>query len=382
MYTDFSYGKQTPTGGTRRFLELVYGLLERGYVVHLFIPRDAEIASAPRLIRHGIKTWSAGSYLIPNGVLTFIANFRILSSIRALAYDAVIVFDVPSASQLWLVGVKQMLLFIRQDFLGYRELLVGRDSWVKRTYLAVLERIERAVLLHVHRIVVQCEYDRQVLLKRHRRDRSSIDQKLCVINNNANPSWVVDATYPYSVHETRKGITLAYVGSLDDPRKGFHVLLDAVSLLLDQGEQIALHVIGGGQLLDHYRSECANRASITFWGMLANPLAVLQECDLLVVPSLADSFPNTIMEAFHLEMPVIGSSVGGIPELLRHEDQLFSPNVPDLVVKLRDIVHYGRLEAFREHSRKRKQELTFDWVGRVCELIRPSAERSEMSRVP
>jgi len=39
--------------------------------------------------------------------------------------------------------------------------------------------------------------------------------------------------------------------------------------------------------------------------------------DCLVIPSLKESFPNVAIEAFFMKTPVLGTQVGGIPELLR-----------------------------------------------------------------
>jgi glycosyltransferase involved in cell wall biosynthesis len=47
-------------------------------------------------------------------------------------------------------------------------------------------------------------------------------------------------------------------------------------------------------------------------------LAVLYAaCDLFVCPSRIDNFPNTILESLACGVPVVGSAVGGIPELVR-----------------------------------------------------------------
>lgn len=42
--------------------------------------------------------------------------------------------------------------------------------------------------------------------------------------------------------------------------------------------------------------------------------------DLLVTPSLADNFPNVLLEAMACSIPCVGFNVGGIPELIRHKE--------------------------------------------------------------
>lgn len=44
----------------------------------------------------------------------------------------------------------------------------------------------------------------------------------------------------------------------------------------------------------------------------------MQKMDVIVVPSLNETFGITILEAFALYKPVVASEVGGIPELVKH----------------------------------------------------------------
>ena len=46
----------------------------------------------------------------------------------------------------------------------------------------------------------------------------------------------------------------------------------------------------------------------------------LKESKILVIPSRMESIPQVIKEAFYLKVPVIATNVGGIPELITHEE--------------------------------------------------------------
>jgi glycosyltransferase involved in cell wall biosynthesis len=47
-------------------------------------------------------------------------------------------------------------------------------------------------------------------------------------------------------------------------------------------------------------------------------VGVYQAADVMVVPSLEDNYPNTIIEAMACGTPVVGFNTGGIPEQILH----------------------------------------------------------------
>ena len=56
----------------------------------------------------------------------------------------------------------------------------------------------------------------------------------------------------------------------------------------------------------------------------------LKESNILIIPSRMESIPQVIKEAFYLKIPVIATNVGGIPELITHEEtgMLVPPDDP------------------------------------------------------
>ena len=49
-------------------------------------------------------------------------------------------------------------------------------------------------------------------------------------------------------------------------------------------------------------------------------MRIIKSSSIVVVPSRMESLPTTVKEAFYLNVPVIGADVGGIPELIKHNE--------------------------------------------------------------
>jgi len=60
-------------------------------------------------------------------------------------------------------------------------------------------------------------------------------------------------------------------------------------------------------------------------------MKILKASQMLVVPSRTESIPQVIKEAFYLKVPVIATNVGGIPELVVHQETgiLVPPEDPE-----------------------------------------------------
>ncbi len=124
------------------------------------------------------------------------------------------------------------------------------------------------------------------------------------------------------------------VGSLDHFYKGPDTLLEALSLLnsgallersRDHEPGIELTFVGDGERR-HELENMARRLGIenrvVFRGRASAGAAVrheLDRADLFVLPSRQEGLPRAMIEAMARGLPAIGSSVGGIPELLPPE---------------------------------------------------------------
>lgn len=144
--------------------------------------------------------------------------------------------------------------------------------------------------------------------------------------------------------EAMGSCTLIFVGSLAQLYKAPDVLIEAVAVCVQEGLDIKLILVGDGQ----YRAELEARSAtlglgqrVGFQGLLPSSEAVreqLDRADIFVLPSHQEGLPKAMVEAMARALPCIGSTVGGIPELLPAEDMVSPGDVEALARKIREVV--------------------------------------------
>lgn len=115
---------------------------------------------------------------------------------------------------------------------------------------------------------------------------------------------------------SRREVNFLFVGQIEN-HKGIELLLKVFSSLPQNN--IGLHVIGYGRLFQYLKDFYSRDKRISFYGFLSGKEKekVFLESDVLIVPSLwYENSPKVIYEAYSFGMPVIGSRIGGIPELI------------------------------------------------------------------
>lgn len=132
-------------------------------------------------------------------------------------------------------------------------------------------------------------------------------------------------------HESHDGAPrILGVGRLEE-KKGFQYLIEALAILRDRGTAFRCVLVGEGPLRQELEAAVEQRDlgdRVTFTGALTQPdvLTEYGRADLMVMPSIVadsgdhDGLPNVLLEASALEVPVVATDVGGIPELIRHDE--------------------------------------------------------------
>jgi glycosyltransferase involved in cell wall biosynthesis len=111
------------------------------------------------------------------------------------------------------------------------------------------------------------------------------------------------------------------IGTLES-RKGHDFLLDAFKYVVEIMPSMILLIVGKGNAHDEERiatkiTHLGLGENVFLRGYIEDVHELIRSCSVLLVPSQSyESFGLTIIEAMAMEVPVVATDVGGIPEVL------------------------------------------------------------------
>ena len=146
--------------------------------------------------------------------------------------------------------------------------------------------------------------------------------------HNARDALELGVAAPTPPRDPNAPLRIGFIGRLD-PTKGVEVLLVAFKQMQVPG--VELWIAGNGKA-DYEQGLRASWGDprVRFLGRVT-PRDFYPQVDVVVVPSLwNDTFPGVVFEALAFGRPVIGSRRGGIPEMIREDENglLFEPDRP------------------------------------------------------
>ncbi len=109
------------------------------------------------------------------------------------------------------------------------------------------------------------------------------------------------------------------VGELRDA-KGHAYLLEAAATLRSAGKEFRLWLVGDGPLqraIQHQVRQHSLDETVALLGVREDIPDILSESDIFCLASLWEGLPTCVMEAMSSGLPVVATTVGGVPELVR-----------------------------------------------------------------
>lgn len=214
--------------------------------------------------------------------------------------------------------------------------------------------IARCAYAHADIVLPVCEYNTSWEYQ-----LGAEPARMQVVYNGVNP----DEFAPRAVQLDRP--TIAYVGRIE-PLKDVLGLITALNMVRREVPDILLRIHGPDD--DRRYAERCRLAvatmrledNVVFEGSTKDPVRAYQESDVVVLCSVSEGFPYTVVEAMATGRPVVATAVGGVPEALNRPELLVEPQNPqalaDALVALFRQTHEER-EAIGREFRERAVSL-------------------------
>ena len=316
--------QQAHRAGAQRVLGEVLHAVEPDYLPIVGFPEDGPFLSEVK--RRGIET-----FLYPLG--------RYSSGPKSAADMARL--PVRSVYCAWLLARTIRRRGIRLIYVnGPRSLVAGvlaarltRTPVVFHLHLTMTRKSDIFVVAraatHLSKIVACSETTAAVLLASHPEFRTNLQVIYNPVRLPCDAKPDSPPTGGRSADASRgKDFVVGVVGRITVP-KGQHVVLDAALELVRRGQKARVIFVGAPgphsaaddtylKSLESFARNSGLDGQITWAGYHDDPNPLYRVCDVVVIPStVSEGLPMVAIEAMQLGIPVIGSSVGGIPEVVR-----------------------------------------------------------------
>ena len=189
-------------------------------------------------------------------------------------------------------------------------------SWQTRLFI-LLERWTAKVTTAIVTLTPQEKED-------HIRFRIGPEEKITVIHSGVDLQTFQADRYQPSETKVLLGIPpeMTVVGTVGrlTPVKGQEVLIRAASELIRRGEKIFLVLLGDGELrrdLEELSLRLDIAEFVRFLGWQPDVARVMAAFDIFCLPSRNEGMGKVLVEAMAMGKPIIASSVGGIPDIVR-----------------------------------------------------------------
>ena len=150
------------------------------------------------------------------------------------------------------------------------------------------------------------------------------------------------------LNKSSSTVKFIFLGRIGE-RKGAFELIKAYSRIPVQHRNIATLTLAGDGDADVARNmvndlNLADKVTILDWINSRERDSLLTDSDVFVLPSHNEGLPMAMIEAMSFGLPVITTPVGGIPELITHEDNgiLIEPgNIEELSSAMQSLIENG-----------------------------------------
>lgn len=162
---------------------------------------------------------------------------------------------------------------------------------------------------------------------------------------------------------TDKKLLLFGAAKITDLRKGFRYLVEALRIIKDNFGGLAqgIDLVLFGKMTDEVYDMLSGYTvhPMGFVSSTKEIVDIYNAADTFVLPSLQDNLPNTVVESMACGTPVVGFRIGGVPEMVEHEQTGYLAEVKNSLSLALGIIHamMSYNDSHRAQIAQRAQEL-------------------------
>ncbi|MGA2914996.1 MAG: glycosyltransferase family 4 protein [Sedimentisphaerales bacterium] len=183
----------------------------------------------------------------------------------------------------------------------------------------------------------------------------------------------IEKFYPISENRTKKSdlIRLITVGRLSITKR-VNILTDAVKILVGQGKNVKLLVVGGGSLKDSLEKTAARKNLsnyIEFRGIVDSEQMpqFYQNSDLYVSATMQEGMSNAMLEAMACGLPIITTPCEGVDELIKGNGVIVKKETAGGIAKAISelVMNTEKLESMSKAARKHAENFTWKSISQT-----------------
>lgn len=116
-----------------------------------------------------------------------------------------------------------------------------------------------------------------------------------------------------------KQFVIGHIGALSDHQKGQRVLLAAAERLQHAHPEMQFLFYGQGSDEQVLKAESKHLNNVHWQGFIRNIGDAIAMFDLFAFPSRMEGLGSTLLDVMYFNVPIIASNVGGIPDVIKHQ---------------------------------------------------------------
>lgn len=135
-------------------------------------------------------------------------------------------------------------------------------------------------------------------------------------------------------------LKVLFLGGFDAYKKGILDIIKAIPQILEKNNKV-LFILASSKKLDINIINLSENTLLLDWVPLEDKIPLYNSCDIFLLPSYDEGLPYSMIEAMAAGLPIIASNVGGIPEVIKDNENGFLINpgdIEDMICKVNYLI--------------------------------------------